>query len=126
MLKTEELTDPKSCMSRAKNDEMTFVLLGRDSCAPLAIRAWVEGHVACGKNKRDDPQITEALSCAAYMEAMLSAAPPNGEGKGKPTLTYPPEPHSWVAIKGDKATVVVEKAAYDDLRARFVALRKKT
>jgi hypothetical protein len=58
------------------------------------------------------------------IESMLSAAPPAGEGK--PTLTYPPEPHSWVAVKGDKPTVVVEKAAYDDLRARFVALRKKT
>jgi hypothetical protein len=52
-------------------------------------------------------------------------APPAGEGKDTPTLAYPPEPHSWVAIKGDKAVVVVEKAAYDDLRARFVALSEK-
>jgi hypothetical protein len=52
--------------------------------------------------------------------AQSKAAPPAGEGK--PTLTYPPEPPSWVAIKGDKPTVVVEKAAYDDLRARYAAL----
>jgi len=36
-------------------------------------------------------------------------------------LTYPPEAASWLAIKGDKPVAVVEKAAYDDLRARFVA-----
>jgi hypothetical protein len=50
------------------------------------------------------------------------AAPPAGERKRKPTLTYPPEPLSWVAIKGDQPVVVVEKAAYDDLRARYAAL----
>ena len=69
MIKAEELRNPKSCMSRAAEDEMTFVLLGRDICAPLAIRAWVEARIATGKNQRTDPQITEALSCAAYMEA---------------------------------------------------------
>jgi len=40
-------------------------------------------------------------------------------------LTYPPEAASWVAIKGDKPVAVVEKAAYDDLRAIHVALRKQ-
>jgi hypothetical protein len=30
MKKFDELTDPKSCMSRAREDEWTFVLLGRD------------------------------------------------------------------------------------------------
>jgi hypothetical protein len=38
-------------------------------------------------------------------------------------LAYPPEPASWVAVKGDQPVVVVEKAANDDLRARYVALR---
>jgi hypothetical protein len=56
----------------------------------------------------------------AEKECGTLAAPPAGEGK--PTLTYPPEPPSWVAIKGDKTTVVVEKAAWDDLRARYAAL----
>jgi len=41
------------------------------------------------------------------------------------SLTYPPEAASWVAIKGDKPVAVVEKAAYDDLRAMHVALREK-
>lgn len=38
MIKSRELSDPNSCMSRAKDDEMTFVLLGRDAAAPQAIR----------------------------------------------------------------------------------------
>ena len=68
MLKRKELTDPRSCMSRADDDEMTFVLLGRDLAAPDTIRFWVERRIALGKNKADDPQIVEALECAAWME----------------------------------------------------------
>lgn len=68
MIKCRELTDPKSCMSRAKEDEMTFVLLGRDPAAPDTIRFWVEQRVALNKNSYSDPQIQEALGCAAYME----------------------------------------------------------
>ncbi len=68
MLKRNELTDPRSCMSRARDDEMTFVLLARDVAAPVTIRMWVEARILCGKNKADDPQIVEALECAREME----------------------------------------------------------
>jgi hypothetical protein len=68
MIKRKELTDPRSCMSRADDDEMTFVLLGRDLAAPVAIRAWVGERIRLGKNRPDDPQILEALECAAWME----------------------------------------------------------
>lgn len=68
MIKYDELTDPKSCMSRARNDEMTFVLLGRDRAAPAAIRAWVAERIRIGKNKFKDAQITEALKCAQEIE----------------------------------------------------------
>jgi hypothetical protein len=60
MIKREELTNPNSCMSRARDDEMTFVLLGRDIAAPIAIRAWIETRIDLGKNKRTDSQILEA------------------------------------------------------------------
>lgn len=63
MLKQEELTNPNSCMSRARDDEMTFVLLGRDPAAPVAIRAWIEERVRLGKNTRDDAQIQNAEEC---------------------------------------------------------------
>lgn len=68
MIKREELSNPKSCMSRAKDDEMTFVLLGRDVAAPAAIRSWAAERVRLGKNWIGDPQIVEALACAERME----------------------------------------------------------
>ena len=45
MRKHEELTNPLSCLSRARHNEMTFVLLGRDAAAPAAIRAWVKERI---------------------------------------------------------------------------------
>jgi hypothetical protein len=66
--KRDELTNPNSCMNRAREDEMTFVLLGRDAAAPGAIRAWAEERIRLGKNQPDDPQIIEALQCALEME----------------------------------------------------------
>lgn len=68
MIKRDELSDPNSCLNRAEDDEMLFVLLGRDEAAPATIRAWCRARVLKGKNKRDDPQIVEALACAKSME----------------------------------------------------------
>jgi hypothetical protein len=60
MRKREELVNPKSCMNRARDDEMTFVLLGRDKAAPAAVRAWIQERIRLGKNVATDPQIMEA------------------------------------------------------------------
>jgi hypothetical protein len=83
MIKREELTNPKSCMSRAKDDEMTFVLLARDEAAPYAIREWAKMRVHLGKNTWEDQQIDEALKCAVIMqhsrEAKAEAVPPSEE-----------------------------------------------
>jgi hypothetical protein len=49
-------------MSRARDDEWTFVILGRDRAAPAVVRAWIEERVRLGKNKLEDPQIVEAWS----------------------------------------------------------------
>lgn len=68
MRKADELTHPDSCMSKARPDEMTFVLLGRDIVAPRIIRAWVNERIRVGKNHCSDPQILEALECARVME----------------------------------------------------------
>ena len=67
MLKRLELSDPNSCMSKARDDEMTFVLLGRDPAAPAAILAWCQERVRVGKNQRGDAQIQEAMECARMM-----------------------------------------------------------
>lgn len=66
MRKLEELQ--KGCMAKAKDDEMTFVLLGRDKSAPVAIRAWIGDRLRTGKNVPTDRKIVEAEQCAATME----------------------------------------------------------
>ena len=68
MLKNKELSDPNSCWSKARPTERLFVLLARDAAAPDTLRYWVRKRLALGKNKRDDPQILEALECADLME----------------------------------------------------------
>lgn len=68
MRKRYELTDPNSCMSRAADDEMTFVLLGRDGTAPATVRFWCQERVRAGKNDSGDPQIIEALKWADAVE----------------------------------------------------------
>ncbi len=69
MLKILELGNPESCLNRAADDEILFVLLDRDAAAPVAIRAWCTERIRLGKNKATDSQISEALGCAARMEA---------------------------------------------------------
>jgi hypothetical protein len=60
MRKRDELTDPTSCISRARDDEWTFVLLERDAAAPATVRFWIEERIRLGKNSPTDPQIIEA------------------------------------------------------------------
>lgn len=74
MRKRDELTNPNACMVRARDDEMTFVLLGRDEAAPDTIREWIKQRIARGKNQPEDAQITEAEQCARTMEAEQAAA----------------------------------------------------
>ena len=73
MVKTEELSNPNSCMSRAKDHEWTFVLLARDVTAPDTIRWWAHERLRLGKNKPEDEQIKEAFRCAALMEEQRAA-----------------------------------------------------
>jgi len=74
MRKSDELKNPKSCMSRAKDDEMTFVLLGRDIVAPLQLFASGVGCAACMEkiNRRIHRQ-PPALACADTMEREQNA-----------------------------------------------------
>lgn len=60
MRKRDELSDPRSCLNRATENEWCFVLLGRDRAAPAAVLAWIDERVRLGKNKLNDPQIREA------------------------------------------------------------------
>lgn len=69
MRKHEELTDPRSCLNKARDGEWLFVLLGRDRAAPVAVRAWIAERIRLGKNQPDDAQIIEAELWAATVEA---------------------------------------------------------
>jgi len=56
------------CMAKAFEDKPTFVLLGRDPCAALVIRMWVEARILVGKNTSGDAQTKEALSLADMID----------------------------------------------------------
>jgi hypothetical protein len=68
MRKKDELSKEHTCMQHAHAEEMVFVLLSRDSAAPVAIRAWVAERLRLGKNAETDAQIVDALECARVME----------------------------------------------------------
>lgn len=68
MIKGAEAAHPDSCWNRAREDEIIFVLLGRDAAAPKAIRAWCNERIILGKNGPGDHQIREALVIADAME----------------------------------------------------------
>jgi hypothetical protein len=92
MRKSDELSNPDSCMSRARWDEWTFVLLGRDVAAPTAVRAWIEERIRLGKNTREDAQIREAEQWIENVTNHNPAAPaarperPAGAGAAEPQL----------------------------------------
>jgi hypothetical protein len=67
MKKCIEISDPTSCWNKAKDEELVFVLLGRDAAAPAAIEAWCAERIRLGKNKPGDEQIGEARSLAEIM-----------------------------------------------------------
>ena len=68
MRKLTELHTVNSCLNKATDNEMLFVLLGRDKAAPDAIRCWVQKRLLLGLNNVGDVQINEALQCADTME----------------------------------------------------------
>jgi hypothetical protein len=59
--KIDELTDPESCLSKAKDDELIFVLLARDPCAASAVEHWIRERVRRGINKLSDAKIVSAI-----------------------------------------------------------------
>lgn len=68
MRKHLELSDPKSCLNKAKHDELVFVLLERDPVAAELIWEWAKRRIAKGLNIAGDSQIQEALDIAIAME----------------------------------------------------------
>lgn len=68
MRKQFELSDPDSCLNRAGDNEMLFVVRGHDVCAAETVRDWAQRRILRGKNQLGDRQIQEALAAADIME----------------------------------------------------------
>jgi hypothetical protein len=68
MRKSEELTNPKSCLSKAKDDEIVFVLLARDPAAQAAIITWMDERVRLGLNTYQDQKLIDASETSTAMQ----------------------------------------------------------
>jgi len=68
MTKTEEISNPRSCLNRAGADELLFVLREHDVAAAATIRDWCNRRISIGKNQPGDAQIVEAREVATRME----------------------------------------------------------
>ena len=68
MIKRDEIANPNSCLNRARDDEMLFVLLERDDASPATLRFWISERIKLGKNQPGDAQLVEAEEAARYME----------------------------------------------------------
>lgn len=65
MTKREELSNPASCLNKAAEDEIIFVLRSTDKLSPRLVRAWAEAAAmyGCAPEK-----VAEARLCADMME----------------------------------------------------------
>jgi hypothetical protein len=68
VVKLKEIHDPNSCLNRASNDEIIFVLRAKDPVAPTIIRFWCHMRILKNRNVYNDAQIREAFACATDME----------------------------------------------------------
>jgi hypothetical protein len=83
MRKYQELSDPGSCLNRAAENELTFVLLARDPAATVAVRFWIEERIRIGQNARNDPQIVEAERWIETASRERAECPGHGRGGRK-------------------------------------------
>jgi hypothetical protein len=87
MIKTEELSNPNSCLNKAADRELLFVLRGHDVAAAATVRFWIRERIRLGKNDPNDDQILEATQCANDMDWWRAAERPpttkSGEDDGR-------------------------------------------
>lgn len=66
MRKSEELSNPNSCINKSDDGEWLFVLCARDRHSPAAVRKWADEYEAGGGRPE---KVAEARACADKMEA---------------------------------------------------------
>jgi len=74
VLKRDEMFVLDSCLNKAREDEMLFVLLARDPAFPATVRFWAAERVRLGKDGPASPKVLSALACAAAAEREHAAA----------------------------------------------------
>jgi hypothetical protein len=129
MLKRDELTDPNSCLNRAADDEMIFVLLARDVATPHAIREWGLERVLRGKNQPEDAQIVEALQCAAIIAKAHGLAEPAGNSfsQNKAIRSKFPDPDEAAAyMEVEFLSPSTPNDTFRQIRARMRAFQRDT
>lgn len=64
MKKSDELSNTQSCLSKAGQNEMLFVLRGQDASSPKTVLFWIaENFDTC-----PDAKLREAFECALSMK----------------------------------------------------------
>jgi hypothetical protein len=76
VIKSEELSNPNSCLNKAKDNEWIFVLLERDPALVATLRKWVEERVRLGLNKPSDQKIIDVENAIEIL--ILKGLVPNG------------------------------------------------
>ena len=127
MRKQDELSRKDSCIAHAHPKEMVFVLLGRDTAAPMAIYHWCAERIALGKNKEGDEQIIEARACADTMlkegRKWVGAATHYQEGMGEESRRLHREYNALVAAQANGAKNGLEvQRLTDECAAKGIVL----
>ncbi len=81
MRKKDETRHETSCWNKADDNEMIFVLLGRDEAASVAIEAWIAERIRLGLNTPNDLKIISAKAAARIMEIESGKARPQATEK---------------------------------------------
>lgn len=92
MRKSLELSDPNSCLHKARADELLFVLLERDAAAPDTIREWIRKRIELGLNVSTDDKIVEARQWIAQVEQALGVTAVTDDAYGE-WMTNIENPH---------------------------------
>lgn len=87
MIKTQEISDPNSCLNRAADDEPLFVLRANDETAPSVVWNWAAQYLAAKGGRIDEHgdirglkpeqlvKYNDALASIESMQAWKAAQP---------------------------------------------------
>lgn len=102
MKKLLELSEPTSCLNKAGDDEIIFVLLSRDPAAPHAIAAWINERHRLGLDESGSPKLVEAQACAAAMMEQREPTPfVEAQGSGSERYQQDGDPYGFAEYMAD-------------------------